>query len=99
MSHETHHHPVDPRPTKTPFISSFWLVIILVGLFIGAVNFVKVMSHTEGGHGATEHTKEATSSQTLEGETGVGVPADDTTQHHSTTTEQMEPQMENHGGH
>ncbi len=102
MSHETHHHhhQADPRPTRTPFIASFWFVIILVGLFIAAVNFVKVMGHDDGGHGeghgAAPHTQEATSSQTLEGETGVGVPAENTTQHHSPATEATEEQMEGH---
>jgi hypothetical protein len=86
MSHETHH-PVDNRP-GTSFKSSFWFVIILVGLFIAAVNFVNVMGHDEPegaaaheGHGATIPTREATASETLEGETGVGRTAADTTQH------------------
>lgn len=98
MAHETTHHhhdtPLDKTPA-TPFKSSFWFVIILVGLFVAAVNFVNVMGHDDGGHGgghgeATHETptthegsgehvggaahpqKEATSNQTLEGETGTG---------------------------
>jgi hypothetical protein len=87
MSHETHHQ-TDNRP-GTSFKSSFWFVIILVGLFIAAVNFVNVMGHDDEGHAAPSHeghgatipTREATSSSTLEGETGIGRTADDTTQH------------------
>jgi hypothetical protein len=50
--HEADHH-AEPK-SKTSFRASFWFVIILVGLFIGAVNFVGVMGHDEGGHEATE---------------------------------------------
>jgi hypothetical protein len=85
MSHETHHN-TEKTPTATPFKSSFWFVIILVGLFIAAVNFVNVMGHHDGGHeaagGASHHPQEATPGQTLEGETGTGIDAADTTQHH-----------------
>lgn len=81
MSHETHR-PTSNKPT-TSFSASFWFVVILAGLFIAAVNFVNVMGHDEGHEGAEEHgnTHEATSNQTLHGETGVGVPAADTTHH------------------
>jgi hypothetical protein len=100
MSHETHHS--TGNPTTTPFKSSFWFVVILVGLFIGAVNFVNVMGHDDeghgdAGHGATHAPKEATSSQTLKGETGTGVVADDTTQHHGTNAPADATHMEGHG--
>lgn len=64
MSHETHHH-ADTKPGSS-YGAAFWFVIILVGLFIGAVNFVNVMGHDEGGdHGATHEPKtEATSGAT-----------------------------------
>lgn len=39
------------------------------------------MGHDEEGHGAVEPTMEATSGSTLEGESGLGKPAADTTQH------------------
>lgn len=49
-------------PSDKPNISSsaaMWTAIIIVGLIIGAINFVKAMSHDDGhggGHGAaTEH--------------------------------------------
>jgi hypothetical protein len=94
--HDTHHHaPVETRPT-TSFKASFWFVLILAGLFIAAVNFVGVMSHDGGeeGHGGGTHnteaaheaghegTREATATQTLEGETGVGKDAGSSNQHH-----------------
>ena len=87
MAHETHHHSSDNQP-RTAISSSFWFVLILAGLFIAAVNFVRSSSsgHDDhgSGHGAAEThhtTQEATASQTLEGETGLGKTAQDTTQH------------------
>lgn len=54
MSHEAHHHqPVDKPSTSFP--SAIWLVLVIVGLFLAAVNFVGAMSsdHESGsGHGA-----------------------------------------------
>lgn len=86
-THGTHHDVSDRTQSRTSFASAFFFVVILAGLFIAAVNFVKVMGHDdEGGHGtehSTEHTvptHEATSSQTMEGETGVGKPADHATE-------------------
>jgi hypothetical protein len=58
-----------------------WFVLILVGLFIAALNFINVMGHEEQGHS----NQEATSSQTLKGETGLGRKDADTTQHHGPT--------------
>jgi hypothetical protein len=96
MAHETHHHSSDNQP-RTAISSSFWFVLILAGLFIAAVNFVRSSSsgHDDHGTGHGQHeTMEATSSQTLEGETGLGKPADQaTTQHfgdtaHNTTQHQ-----------
>ncbi len=56
--HGTQHHHDEAHSTeiksKTSFQSSFWLVLILVGLFIGAVNFISVMGHEEGGHGTEQ---------------------------------------------
>lgn len=66
MSHDTHtSHDLDNRPT-TSFRSAFWLVIILAGLFIAAVNFVKIESSSD------ETNNEATSSETMKGESGTG---------------------------
>lgn len=54
MSHESHHHqPVDKPSTSFP--SAIWLVLVIVGLFLAAVNFVSAMSsdHESGsGHEA-----------------------------------------------
>lgn len=53
MSHDSHSAPAadtNMKPT-TSFRSSFWLIVILAGLFIAAVNFASVMSHDDGGHG------------------------------------------------
>jgi len=85
MSHETHHQ-TDNKPGSS-YTAAFWFVLILVGLFIAAVNFVNVMGHDEGGgHGATHEPKEQTASKTLENETGTGAPADYSTQHHGNNT-------------
>jgi hypothetical protein len=81
MAHETHH-PAENK-SKVSSASAFWYAVILVGLFIAAVNFVNVMGGGEEEHSKpAPMTEEATPSQTLEGETGTGkaMPASDTTQ-------------------
>ncbi|NCX95285.1 MAG: hypothetical protein EBX41_02545 [Chitinophagia bacterium] len=59
--------------SKGSFISSFWLVVILAGLFIAALNFIQVVqnehsegegthheaTHHGGGHEANHHGSEA----------------------------------------
>lgn len=87
MSQEIHHEGHHGQDTRLPgsFRASFWFVIILVGLFIAAVNFVNVMSNDNGeGNKITDTPKpveapmEATSSQTLAGENGNGKVIDTT---------------------
>ncbi|MBS1772204.1 MAG: hypothetical protein JST82_05045 [Bacteroidetes bacterium] len=59
MAHETHHdnnHSKGDNP-QTSFRSSFWFVLLLVLVFIAAVNFVNVMGHDEGGEGEAHHEK------------------------------------------
>jgi len=76
-SHEasTHdHHNEEPR-SKSAMSASFWFAIILVGLFIAALNFINVMSGPSEGH----VNKEATATQTLEGESGLGKPENEAT--------------------
>jgi hypothetical protein len=61
MSHEAHqdtHHVSDNSKSKIAFKSSFWFVIILVGLFIAALNFIGAMSSGEEG-GKAEKTETA----------------------------------------
>lgn len=53
MSHDTHaahqtEH-TDSRPGSS-FTSAIWFTILMAFLFIAAANFVKVMSHDDGGH-------------------------------------------------
>jgi len=60
--HDSHHTGNESNKTQTSSRASFWFVVILVGLFIAAVNFVTVMSHDDGGgHGGhgTEHAAPA----------------------------------------
>ncbi len=57
MAHETHGAPSEQSKSIVSFKSSFWLVIILVGLFIAALNFIKVMG--EGHEGKEGHNTEA----------------------------------------
>jgi hypothetical protein len=73
MSHDTHQHITENKP-RTGLTASFWFVIILVGLFIAAVNFVSVMSQSEEGEGAK---KEATheGAAKAEGEKATEKPA------------------------
>ena len=101
MAHETHHH-ADNSP-KTSYNSALWFVIILVGLFVAAVNFINVMGGDEAGHGAGHGATEShhpameqTASGTLETESGLGSPAADTTQHHGSNTATDTTHMEGH---
>jgi uncharacterized iron-regulated membrane protein len=58
MSHDTHHGHTAENKAKISFGNGFWLVIILVGLFIAALNFIQVESAGEGhegGHGEATH--------------------------------------------
>ena len=48
MSHDTHHDQgKEKKVSIVSFKNSFWLVIILVGLFIAALNFIKAESGGE----------------------------------------------------
>ncbi len=59
MAHETHNETNPAREkTKVSFQSSFWLIIILVGLFIAALNFIPAMSEKEGNGEKKETTEE-----------------------------------------
>lgn len=59
MAHETHNDAHSERSkSKVSFQSSFWLVVILVGLFIAALNFINVMGHHEEGEGHHEATEQ-----------------------------------------
>ncbi len=64
MSHDTHQHHETPNEKPTlQFQSAFYFVIIIAGLFIATMAFIKSMSHDEGGgHGAhaSGHATEAT---------------------------------------
>ncbi|HRO43123.1 MAG TPA: hypothetical protein PL009_09835 [Flavipsychrobacter sp.] len=96
MSHETHHSHTEASP-KISYSAAFWFVLIMVGLFLGAVNFVNVMGHDEGGgHGATHEPKIQTGSKTLENETGLGAPAETTSQHHGSNSAADSTHMEGH---
>lgn len=60
MSHDTHgheHHSANDNPSVA-FKSAFYFVIILAGLFVAAIGFVKSMSHDEGGHVAAHGTEQ-----------------------------------------
>lgn len=61
--HETaHDHNKERKVSIVSFKSSFWLVIIVVGLFIAAVNFIKAESGgEEGGKEKKEMKAEAPS--------------------------------------
>jgi hypothetical protein len=76
MGHDNHSTPADNKP-KAPFRAAFWLIVILAGLFVAAVNFITVMSHDDGGHGATsEHSAPAHGEQVDHSST-----ADEVTKH------------------
>jgi len=50
MSHESHHGHSTENKTIISFKNSFWLVVIVVGLFIAALNFIQAESGGEEGH-------------------------------------------------
>jgi hypothetical protein len=83
MAHETNKGPEVEKKSVVSFRSAFWFVVIIVGLFIAALNFVNVMSNDNGeGNKISDVPKpveapmEATASQTLAGEKGQGVAED-----------------------
>lgn len=56
MSHETHG--TGENKTIISFKNSFWLVVILVGLFVAALNFIQAESGgEEHGHGEAHGTE------------------------------------------
>ena len=77
MSHEAHSDASTGKAhTKVSFSSSFWLVIVLVFLFIGTLNFIQAVSSSSEEHAATEHTHgaghEATHGEATHGEAAHG---------------------------
>ena len=67
MSHDTHaehghdHHEDNKLDkSKTALSSSFWLVVVIAGLFICSLNFMSAMSHSDSeGHAAAGHDTHA----------------------------------------
>ena len=52
MSHETNHgSSSEVSKSIVAFKSSFWLAVIIVGLFVASLNFVQVMGKSEEGKG------------------------------------------------
>jgi hypothetical protein len=56
MSHDTHGHSKENQSIIS-FKNSFWLVVIIVGLFVAALNFVKAESGSEEDEGTKENTE------------------------------------------
>lgn len=61
MSHDTHHgHTTEGKP-KTAFSAAFWLIVIIAGLFVAALNFIQAESVPEAegveSEKRTEHGK------------------------------------------
>ncbi len=67
MGHDTHG--TNENKTIISFKNSFWLVIIIVGLFIAALNFIQDVSSDEG-HGHSEG--HGTEMKAHEGHSGGG---------------------------
>ena len=95
-AHDHHLHATEESKSRTGLSSSFWFFAILAALFIAGLNFVSVMGgddhggghgdgHEGSGHSIIAPTREATSNQTLSGETGLGRAQADTTQHFDST--------------
>jgi hypothetical protein len=65
MSHDTHGHSKENQ-TIISFKNSFWLVVIIVGLFIAALNFVKAESSSDEGEGKEKTELKATTEPAAE---------------------------------
>jgi hypothetical protein len=57
MSHNTDHGHSKEKASIVSFKNSFWLVIIIVGLFIAALNFIKAESGGEEEGKGSEKTE------------------------------------------
>ena len=68
MSHDTGHGHSTENKSIISFKNSFWLVVIIVGLFVAALNFIQAESHGEEGKKgeATEKTEMSGSSEMKE---------------------------------
>jgi len=64
MSHHSHEHSAENK-TIISFKSSFWLIIIIVGLFIAALNFIKAESGGEE-EAKGEHTEKVENKEIAE---------------------------------
>jgi len=59
MSHDTHNSgSSEQTKSKVSFSSSFWLAIIIVGLFVAALNFIQAESKGEGDKAGAEKKTE-----------------------------------------
>lgn len=58
MSHDTHQEHSAENTTIISFKSGFWLVVIIVGLFVSALNFIQAESGGEGAKGEAKEKKE-----------------------------------------
>lgn len=71
MSHDTHNAHSGENKTILSFKNSFWLVVILVGLFIAALNFIKAESGGgEEGKGEAKEKTEMPAANEKAGEQG-----------------------------
>jgi len=57
MAHDTNHGQPKENKTIISFKNSFWLVVIIVGLFVAALNFIKAESGEEEGKGEGAKTE------------------------------------------
>ncbi len=58
MAHETNHGDSKENKTIISFKNSFWLVVIIAGLFVAALNFIQAESGAEEGKGEAKETTE-----------------------------------------
>jgi hypothetical protein len=65
--HHAHGHEDVAKQTTISFRNSFWLIIIIVGLFIAALNFIKAESGETEDHAPTREIMETGSGHTGKG--------------------------------
>ena len=83
MSHDTGHGHSKENVTIISFKNSFWLVVIIVGLFVAALNFIQAESKGEEGEGHGGHHTEAAA--------GHGHEGHEATKHEEHGTEAAQP--------
>lgn len=105
MSHDTHdthghhhHFPENDKPVIA-FKSAFYFVLIIAGLFVAAMGFVKSMGHDESGHGGGHATHQEAGGHEGQAAHGAHEMKDGSLEGAEHTNPAQEEHHEGEGGH